>query len=94
MTLHIRRRSTPPVPFAYATRLFWSGAGEVACAKHAPQPSSAQWSASRWQPVPDALTRRYQCEHCYGRAYRPEPRLVRTGPLTAIGHSRSPRRPQ
>jgi hypothetical protein len=48
--------------------LYWSARGEVACATHAPQPGSENWSEQRWTEVPEEVRRgratRYQCQHC------------------------------
>jgi CheY-like chemotaxis protein len=51
------------------TGLFWSRRGEIACANHAPDPTSERWQEERWAPIPaDAGQGRivYRCQHCPG----------------------------
>jgi CheY-like chemotaxis protein len=62
--------------------LYWSKRGEIACATHAPEPTSPQWNEDGWQPVPHIEGRRitYQCQHCDKRAIlhqRRKPELER-----------------
>lgn len=58
-------RACPPVNAAPGD-IFWSLAGEVACAEHLPL-DSTRWYAEGWCRVPDGAARRgltYQCQHC------------------------------
>ena len=91
MGLMIRRRvSQVRVPAVVKGQLFWSGVGEVACSEHAPGRRSRVWAARRWQQVPINLANRYQCQHCHGRAYRPEPRLAAAAPRSLTQTQRTP----
>jgi hypothetical protein len=52
------------------TGLYWSEDGEVACARHAPQPGDPRWSLEAWVPI-DVVSGsvhgtlyEYQCQHC------------------------------
>ena len=57
----------PPRPAP--DQLFWSKRGEVACANHAPDSTSARWSEERWSAIPAETGQQkvlYQCQHCPG----------------------------
>jgi len=57
-------------PVAPPPSLFWSKRGEVACADHAPHPSSERWTTEGWARIPDSSVTstaglpRYQCQWC------------------------------
>lgn len=56
---------------AVPDRLFWSKRGEVACATHAPDGTSARWLDERWAaiPVQTGMSKVvFQCQHCPGAA--------------------------
>jgi hypothetical protein len=52
------------------TGLYWSVDGEVACAKHAPQAETPQWSLEEWAPIKvlsgsiHGTLYEYQCQYC------------------------------
>jgi CheY-like chemotaxis protein len=54
-----------------AVELFWSKRGVVACAAHAPAPSSENWNLQGWQQVPawrqTVNLTVLQCQFCHGR---------------------------
>jgi hypothetical protein len=67
------------------TALFWSKRGAVACAEHAPDVTSPQWTSEGWIAIPASADRRhrlaYQCCQCAedGRPHRRLP-LGESGP--------------
>jgi CheY-like chemotaxis protein len=66
--------ATPPPAVADdsvnpGVELFWSRRGEIACADHAPDPSSSRWRDERWTSIPPGAGNRrirYRCERCPG----------------------------
>ena len=50
--------------------LFWSKRGEIACARHAPEPKSSRWDDDGWKEIPHVDGRKitYQCQYCDKRA--------------------------
>ena len=65
-----------------AADLFWSKKGEVACAHHAPAPSSDRWTTEAWRPIvaSDVGRIKYRCQHCGGTPHR-RGKVVKPAPL-------------
>ena len=71
----------PPVQGTVRPRLFWSKAGLVACAEHAPRRDSAEWTDDRWREIGDReLLKRglqLQCSDC-ASDHRSRVRAIKT----------------